>query len=52
VIRRTPLARDSVGTGLSLYLVDTLVTNYGGTVQIEDNNLEGLVFAVGLPETE
>ena len=40
---------DSSGTGLGLYLVQELVTHYGGEVWVEDNNPEGAVFAVELP---
>ncbi|WP_162354505.1 PAS domain S-box protein [Natrialba swarupiae] len=40
---------DSPGTGLGLYLVDTLVDTYGGNVWVEDNDPEGAVFVVELP---
>jgi signal transduction histidine kinase len=40
----------SPGTGMGLYLVDTLVTSYGGEVWIEDNDPEGAVFLVELPK--
>jgi PAS domain S-box-containing protein len=39
---------DSEGTGLGLYLVHTLVDQYGGDVWIEDNDPEGSVFVVRL----
>jgi signal transduction histidine kinase len=38
----------SVGQGLGLYLVDTLVTSYGGDVRIEDNEPRGTVVTVEL----
>ncbi len=37
------------GDGLGLYLVHTLVTNYGGSVRIEDNDPRGTVVVVELP---
>ena len=40
---------DSEGTGLGLYLVETLVDRYGGDVRVEDNDPEGAVFVVELP---
>ncbi|WP_253736723.1 PAS domain-containing protein [Halohasta salina] len=40
---------DSNGTGIGLYLVDTLVDRYGGTVVVEDNEPRGAVFSVELP---
>lgn len=40
---------DSGGTGLGLYLVQTLVDRYGGQVWVEDNEPEGSVFVVELP---
>lgn len=43
---------DSAGTGIGLYLVDTLVTSYNGTVWVEDNEPEGAVFNVELPKTQ
>jgi PAS domain S-box-containing protein len=42
----------SAGTGFGLYLVEKLVTNYGGEVSVEDNDPEGSVFVVELPKTE
>lgn len=39
---------DSAGSGLGLYLVDNLVTTYGGEVWIEDNEPKGAVFVVEL----
>jgi PAS domain S-box-containing protein len=40
---------DSEGTGLGLYLVETLVDRYGGAVWVEDNEPAGSVFIVELP---
>lgn len=41
---------DSPGTGIGLYLVHTLVTQYGGDVWAEDNDPAGTVFVVQLPK--
>ena len=43
---------ENSGTGIGLYLVETLVTNYGGDVRVEDNNPDGSVFVVELPKAE
>jgi signal transduction histidine kinase len=43
---------DSQGTGLGLYLVDTLVDRFGGSVSVEDNDPVGAVFVVELPLVE
>jgi len=40
---------DSEGTGLGLYLVETLVDRYDGDVWVEDNEPTGAVFVVELP---
>jgi len=40
---------DSGGTGLGLYLVQTLVDRYEGDIWIEDNDPDGSVFVVELP---
>ncbi|EMA06220.1 histidine kinase N-terminal 7TM domain-containing protein [Haloferax denitrificans] len=39
---------ESPGTGLGLYLVDTIVSGYGGDVWVEDNDPRGAVFVVRL----
>jgi PAS domain S-box-containing protein len=41
---------ESEGTGIGLYLVNQLVENYGGDIQIESNDPEGTVFRIGLPK--
>ncbi|MGQ3331074.1 PAS domain S-box protein [Halorubrum sp. FL23] len=43
---------ESSGTGIGLYLVQTLVDQYGGEVQVEDNEPEGAVFTVTLPKAD
>ncbi|CAI49419.1 receiver/sensor box histidine kinase [Natronomonas pharaonis DSM 2160] len=43
---------DSEGTGLGLYLVETLVDRYGGEVRVEDNDPDGSVFVVELQRAE
>ncbi|GAB6860342.1 hypothetical protein JCM17092_04310 [Haloplanus litoreus] len=43
---------DSEGTGLGLYLVETLVERYGGDIRVEDNDPKGAVFVVELPAVE
>ena len=40
------------GTGIGLYLVESLVESYEGTVWIEDNEPKGAVFVVELPIAE
>lgn len=42
----------SVGQGLGLYLVETLVERYGGSVRIEDNDPRGSVFVVELQRVD
>lgn len=41
---------ESPGTGIGLYLVETLVSGYDGEVWIEDNDPRGSVFLVRLPK--
>jgi signal transduction histidine kinase len=43
---------NSSGTGIGLYLVDTLVSIHDGSVWVEDNHPEGSVFSVELPLSE
>nr|WP_302080744.1 ATP-binding protein [Salinibaculum sp. KK48] len=43
---------DSPGTGIGLYLVQTLLDQYGGDVWVADNDPEGAVFVVELPIVE
>jgi len=45
------MGSESAGTGIGTYLVETLVTRYGGDVWIEDNDPEGAVFVIELPVT-
>lgn len=42
----------SGGTGLGMHLVDTLVTRYGGSVDVEAREPRGTVFRVHLPRHE
>jgi len=42
----------SDGTGIGLYLVHTLVTQYGGQVWAEDNEPTGTVFVIELPRAD
>ncbi|WP_136689289.1 PAS domain S-box protein [Halorhabdus amylolytica] len=43
---------DNDGTGLGLYLVETLLDRYNGQVHVEDNEPRGAVFVVKIPVTE
>ncbi|MXV63877.1 PAS domain S-box protein [Natronorubrum sp. JWXQ-INN-674] len=43
---------DSPGTGLGLYLVESLVDIYGGDVWIEDNEPHGAIFVVELRKVQ
>jgi PAS domain S-box-containing protein len=48
IFDRGTKGRDSDGTGIGLYLVETLVGQYDGDVWIEDNEPKGTVFVVEL----
>lgn len=41
---------ESSGTGIGLYLVHTLTSQFGGEVWVEDNDPKGAVFVVTLPK--
>ncbi|MBC9987963.1 PAS domain S-box protein [Haloferax sp. AS1] len=43
---------DSSGTGVGLYLTQTLVTNLGGDIWIEDNEPNGSIFNIRLPRVD
>lgn len=49
VFGRGEMGLESPGSGIGLYLVDTLVDMFEGEVWIEDNDPEGSVFRVELP---
>lgn len=51
VLGRTEQGLDHPAAGLGLYLVDTLVTQYGGTVQITDADLGGAAIEIELQKT-
>lgn len=50
VFERDVQGLDSDGTGLGLYLVETLVDAYGGSAHVEANDPTGTVFVVELPQ--
>jgi PAS domain S-box-containing protein len=41
--------RSSGGVGFGLYFVESMVSEYGGDVRVEDNEPEGAVFVIELP---
>jgi signal transduction histidine kinase len=41
-----------IGSGFGLFLVDTLVDGYGGSVTVRDNEPRGAVFVVRLPKAD
>ena len=49
IFGKAEMGAESSGTGIGLYLVHTLVEQYGGTVHVEDNTPVGSVFVVELP---
>jgi signal transduction histidine kinase len=48
VFERGEKGLDSDGTGLGLYLVDELVSRYGGEVRTSENEPRGTVFSIEL----
>jgi len=52
VFEEEHIGLDSNGTGLGLYLVETLVSRYGGQVHVLDNEPEGAIFVLQLPRAE
>ncbi|MFA9517427.1 PAS domain S-box protein [Halopenitus sp. H-Gu1] len=42
---------ESSGTGIGLYLVRTLIDQYGGDIRVSDNDPVGAVFTVTLPKS-
>lgn len=48
VFGRGELGLESSGSGIGLYLVDTLVEMYDGDIELTDNDPEGSVFTVSL----
>jgi signal transduction histidine kinase len=50
VLGRTEQGLDHPAAGLGLYLVDTLVSQYGGTVQIDDADIGGASIEIELPK--
>ena len=43
---------ESSGTGIGLYLVQTLIDQYGGEIRVENNEPEGAVFTLTLPKAD
>jgi signal transduction histidine kinase len=50
VLGRTEQGLDHPAAGLGLYLVDTLVSQYGGTVQIDSADIGGASIEIELPK--
>ena len=51
IFQQGEMGLDSEGTGLGLYLVETLVDRYGGNVYIKDNDPTGAIFIVELAKS-
>ncbi|MFB6284110.1 MAG: sensor histidine kinase [Halobacteria archaeon] len=51
IFHKTKTGERSEGTGIGLYLVETLVDDYDGEVWIEDNDPEGTIFKIKLLKT-
>jgi PAS domain S-box-containing protein len=52
IFGKDEMGLDSSGTGIGLYLVRTLVEQYGGDVRVGDNDPDGVVFTVTLPKAD
>lgn len=52
IFGRGEMGLESSGSGIGLYLVDTLVEMFDGEVVLEDNEPEGSVFTVVLPRSK
>lgn len=52
VFRKGDKGIESSGSGIGLYLVRTLMDQYGGTIRVADRDPEGTVFTVRLPRAE
>ena len=52
IFGRTDRGLDDPATGIGLYLVDTLVGQYDGRVEVGESDLGGAVFEITLPKAE
>ena len=43
---------DSSGTGIGLYLVETIIDQYDGDIAVEDNTPTGSIFTVSIPRVD
>ncbi|WP_246022924.1 sensor histidine kinase [Halosimplex halophilum] len=50
VFGKGEMGPESPGTGIGLYLAHTLVDQYGGEIEVDDNDPTGSVFTVTLPK--